>query len=92
MANATTKTTPNSVTASLQASGFFKTTIDKCDGCDRIVEANAQKFCSTFAVPEAKWHLGLCNFATHAKQEIVTTTTKVNPLKASKRAMAGKKK
>lgn len=92
MANATTKTAPNGSTASLQASGFFKPIIDKCIGCERIVEANAQKICASFAIPEAKWRLGLCNFATHAKQEIVATTTKVNPLKASKRAMAGKKK
>jgi len=75
----------------LQASGFFKPIIDKCEGCERIVETDTNKFCSTFAIPQSKWRLGLCNFATHAKVEVITTTTKVNPLKASKRAMAGKK-
>ncbi|MDH3347484.1 MAG: PxxKW family cysteine-rich protein, partial [Desulfobulbaceae bacterium] len=35
--------------------------------------------------PEAKWRLGMCNFATHAKPEIKVVKVKINPLKASKR-------
>lgn len=72
-------------------SGAFQPVIDKCEGCGRIVEANAQQFCQAYAVPSAKWRIGICNFATHVKPEIVTAKTRVNPLKASKRAAAGKK-
>ena len=70
---------------------FFKPVIEKCDGCARIVEEANEKFCQTYANPEAKWRNGFCNFATHAKPEIVVQTIRVNPLKASKRASAKKK-
>lgn len=69
------------------SSGLFNPTIDKCEGCERIVETNNAKYCQTYAIPAAKWKLSMCNFATHVKPEIATSTTKVNPLKASKRAM-----
>ena len=83
----------NAPTASeLQRSGFFNPIIDKCEGCERIVEANNNKYCQTFAFPDAKWRLGICNFATHKKPEIVVSTIRVNPLKAAKRASGGKKK
>lgn len=72
-------------------SGAFAPIIDRCIGCERIVTVNDQQYCKTYAVPAAKWKLGICNFATHEKPEIVTAQTRVNPLKASKRA-AGKKK
>ncbi len=72
--------------AELLSSGFFKNVIEKCEGCERIVELEGAKYCSTYADPSAKWRLGICNFATHAKPEIVTTKIRVNPLKASKRA------
>ncbi|MFH7320001.1 PxxKW family cysteine-rich protein [Desulfurivibrio sp. D14AmB] len=74
------------------ASGSFQAIIDKCEGCGRIVEVEANKFCQTFTVPSAKWRLGFCNFATHAKPEIVAAAVKINPLKASKRAAAKSKK
>lgn len=72
-------------------SGLFSPISEKCEGCERIVEAASNKYCRTYVSPEAKWRLGLCNFATHVKLELVTAKTKVNPLKASKRAMAGRK-
>lgn len=74
------------------ASGVFQVIIDKCEGCERIVESQSSRYCKTYTNPAAKWKLGLCNFATHAKTEIVTTVNKVNPLKASKRAAMAKKK
>ena len=40
----------------------------------------------SYAMPDAKWRLGICNFATHVKPELKVGTVKVNPLKASKRA------
>jgi hypothetical protein len=72
------------------SSGLFNPIVEKCDGCERIVETNNAKYCQTYAMPEAKWKLSICNFATHIRPEIATSLTKVNPLKASKRAM-GKK-
>jgi len=71
----------------IYSSGIFNPVIEKCEGCDRIIEVEAKKICKTYTSPEAKWKLGICNFATHAKPDILTATVKVNPLKASKRAM-----
>jgi len=64
----------------------FEPVVEKCEGCDRIVEENSTKFCRTYMSPAAKWRLGLCNFATHAKPELKLVKVRVNPLKASKRA------
>ena len=66
--------------------GLFQTVIDKCEGCERVVAREDGKYCGTYARPEAKWRLGLCNFATHAKPEVVVATVRINPLKAAKRA------
>ncbi len=71
----------------IYTSGMFNPIIEKCDGCNRIIEAESAKYCKTYTSPEAKWRLGLCNFATHIKREITTTSVKINPIKASKRAM-----
>ncbi len=75
------------------ASGEFQQVVEKCEGCERTVQVESARYCSTYTSPEAKWRLGICNFATHVKPEIATSTIKINPLKASKRAAAkGKKK
>ncbi len=66
--------------------GRFKPVIEDCDGCDRIVAVDNSKYCQTYINPEAKWRLGICNFATHKKPEIKVTKVRVNPLKAAKRA------
>lgn len=71
----------------IYTSGVFNPITGKCDGCDRIIEVESTKYCKTYSTPEAKWKLGICNFATHVKREITTTTVKINPIKASKRAM-----
>lgn len=71
---------------SLYTAKNFKPVVEKCEGCDRVVEESGTKFCQTYLNPEAKWRLGLCNFATHAKPEITVTKVRVNPLKAAKRA------
>ena len=70
--------------------GRFKVVIEKCEGCERIVEQEGNKFCSTYLSPEAKWKIGICNFATHAKVEIAVSKVRINPLKAAKRASKGK--
>jgi hypothetical protein len=64
----------------------FKPAIDKCEGCERVVEQEGVKYCKTYVNPEAKWKLGICNFATHQKPEIKVAKVRINPLKASKRA------
>ena len=74
----------------IYTSGIFNPIIEKCEGCERIIEVESQKICKTYISPEAKWKLGICNFASHVKPEITASTIKINPLKASKRAM-GKK-
>ncbi|BCO08667.1 hypothetical protein GF1_10430 [Desulfolithobacter dissulfuricans] len=66
--------------------GPFQPVIDKCEGCERVVEENDTKYCRVYIKPEAKWRLGICNFATHAKPEIKVVKVRINPLKASKRA------
>ncbi|BDD86732.1 PxxKW family cysteine-rich protein [Desulfofustis limnaeus] len=70
---------------------MFKPIIDKCEGCERIVEQDGVRYCRTYANPEAKWRLGICNFATHQKPEIVVAKVRINPLKASKRASKRKR-
>ncbi|KJR96506.1 MAG: hypothetical protein VR65_27535 [Desulfobulbaceae bacterium BRH_c16a] len=64
----------------------FLPIIDKCEGCGRIVEDEQGRHCKSYLIPAAKWKLGFCNFATHAKPEIDIIKTRVNPLKAAKRA------
>lgn len=67
-------------------SGTFKPVVDKCEGCERVVEEDGSRYCKTYVNPEAKWKLGICNFATHQKPEIKVAKVRINPLKASKRA------
>lgn len=68
----------------------FQPVIEKCEGCERIVEESGSQFCRSYLKPESKWRLGICNFATHAKPEITVTKVRINPLKAAKRASAKK--
>lgn len=68
------------------AARMFQPVAEKCEGCERIIEEDSAKYCKTYKDPEAKWRLGLCNFATHAKPELKLIKVRVNPLKASKRA------
>lgn len=66
--------------------GRFQPIIDKCEGCGRIVEQEEVQYCTSYLYPAAKWKLGFCNFATHAKPEINIIKVRINPLKAAKRA------
>ena len=75
----------NTVTEKFK-NGLFQTVIDKCEGCERVVAYEGSQYCGTYVNPAAKWRLGLCNFATHAKPEVVVATVRINPLKAAKRA------
>jgi len=69
----------------------FLPIVEKCEGCERVVETESVKTCRAYANPGAKWRLGFCNYATHAKPEITVVKVRVNPLKASKRAARRKK-
>jgi hypothetical protein len=66
--------------------------VDHCDGCARIKEYPTGRYCSASPDPATKWVRGLCNIATHIKKEEKVEALKINPLKASKRAAAGRKK
>lgn len=68
----------------------FHTIIDKCDGCTRVREFEGAQYCSSYPMPNAKWSMGVCNFATHARTSAGGAQAKVNPLKASKRAAKGR--
>lgn len=63
------------------------TIADKCEGCDYVQEWPSGRYCGKFASPASKWQFGICNMATHVKVEEKVIEQKVNPLKASKRAM-----
>jgi hypothetical protein len=90
MANATSKTA-SAAGNEMYASGEFKPVVEKCEGCDRIIAVESDRYCRVYVEPAAKWKLGLCNFASHVKPELTIAKIKINPLKASKRA-SGKKK
>ena len=72
--------------------GSCQVVVENCEGCERIVNGTIGKVCSAYPAPEKKWTAGLCNFATHVKVEIKTDDSKMNPLKASKKAAGAKKK
>jgi len=76
----------------LLLNGFLlETVIDKCEGCERVVNhASGSKYCTSYAKPATKWTHGVCNFATHVKATVAQGKVKVNPLKASKRAARGR--
>ncbi len=90
MAQKATAAIPDKVLSMIN-DGLFSPVVEKCTGCERIITVNEGQYCRSYASPMAKWRLGICNFATHEKPEIATAKTRVNPLKASKRAMARRK-
>jgi hypothetical protein len=71
--------------------GRYKPIVEKCEGCERVVENAGARYCQSYLNPAAKWKLGFCNFATHAKPEIAVAKIRINPLKAAKRASKSKK-
>lgn len=60
--------------------------VEQCEGCNRIMELPAGKYCRMFPDPASKWTSGRCPMASHIKRELAETSQKINPLKASKRA------
>ena len=66
--------------------GVCHTTVDQCDGCARSTEHASAWYCAACPEPASKWKNGNCNLATHVKAGTSASKTKINPLKASKRA------
>lgn len=59
--------------------------IDKCEGCNKIIDYESGKFCKVYPDPKSKWITGNCPSASHVKL-VIKEAQKINPLKASKRA------
>ena len=71
--------------------GHCEPVVQACEGCGHIKEVDEDFYCVTSANPSAKWNLGVCNYATHVEKEApVVSKAKINPLKAAKRAAAGR--
>jgi hypothetical protein len=64
--------------------------IDRCKGCLSVEDVSSGSYCMKYASPEASWVNGVCNLATHLEKAVVEKAKFVDPLKASKRAAAGK--
>jgi len=73
------------------SAGSFQPIAEQCDGCERVVTEDGATYCKTYVNPTAKWRIGICNFATHAKPEIKVVTVRINPLKAAKRASSSRR-
>ena len=69
----------------LIAKGQFLPATDDCNGCGHLRSHEEAQFCKTYASPQRKWELGMCNFATHKRIEKTEEARSLNPLKASKR-------
>jgi len=69
--------------------GTCKEIIEKCEGCNHVLALGDKKYCKAFPDPKGKWMFGSCNLATHIVRK-VDEVKKMNPLKASKKAMQGK--
>lgn len=59
--------------------------IEKCEGCQKIVNRPSGDYCLVFPDPAIKWRVGNCSMATHTKAANEKKNGKTNPLKASKR-------
>lgn len=66
--------------------GTCHTIIDKCESCNKVMIVEAGQYCRIYPDPTSKWGAGRCPQASHVKREVVETTQKINPLKASKRS------
>ncbi len=68
--------------------GKCRPIVESCEGCERVLQANGDRYCNAFPDPSVKWRRGTCNLATHQKGngKGAKTEQKINPLKASKRS------
>ena len=70
--------------------GSCQVVVEECVGCERIAKGTIGDVCTAYPDPKAKWACGLCNYATHKKVDLTVADVRVNPLKAAKRAAAGR--
>ena len=71
--------------------GKCRPVVDNCEGCERLINFEECVYCASFPDPAVKWRRGNCNLATHVKADKSNgNAAKINPLKASKRAAAGR--
>ncbi len=70
--------------------GSCQVIVEECNGCERIAKGTIGDVCTACPSPTSKWKTGLCNYATHRKVDIKVDDVRINPLKAAKRAAAGK--
>jgi len=63
--------------------------VEKCVGCHNVIENDGKSYCKSYKDPASKWAFGQCNLGTHIVRK-AEEAKKVNPLKASKKAMSGK--
>jgi hypothetical protein len=61
--------------------------VEQCVGCQKVKEFPTGKYCLSFPEPAVKWRTGRCPMATHLQMPTQKPAVKVNPLKASKRAV-----
>jgi len=47
--------------------GKCRPVVESCEGCERILQANGDRYCNAFPDPSVKWRRGTCNLATHQK-------------------------
>ena len=66
--------------------GICQQVIEQCQGCNRGSEFSSGWYCSACPEPVVKWKNGNCNLASHVSSASTGSKTKINPLKASKRA------
>ncbi len=60
--------------------------VEQCEGCQKVQEFPAGKYCLSFPDPNIRWRVGTCNMATHHVKAVNGKENgKINPLKASKR-------
>jgi hypothetical protein len=66
--------------------GICHQVVEQCQGCNRGTEYASGWYCSACPEPQTKWKNGNCNLASHVSSASAGSKTKINPLKASKRA------
>lgn len=66
--------------------GICSIVIEKCEGCNKVIEYTSAKYCKVYPDPKVKWAIGSCPTASHVKKGKEEVVQKVNPIKASKRS------
>jgi len=66
--------------------GICHQVVEQCQGCNRGSEFSSGWYCTACPEPVVKWKNGNCNLASHVSSASTASKTKINPLKASKRA------